>query len=269
MKSPEEKLCSRWWRLGHSAYILWGILSFGFLTAVAFWILGIRTRRRSLIVSAIAWTVVNVGTIYLTSIIDSGTKANPSNTVESGALGWLIIAGWVGGILHLSLVRKQWLLWSAYQVSGPWYVQGNSYSNVPQNRARTVTGAQADSLLRGNPVQDGASGPDARGISSGQSTYAMTQKSTVPGPVPNFMNRIELNSAEPKDFLDLGLNQPWADWLVMTRERLGGFVSTDQLLTEAQMPPHVFLGIRDRVLVEPPNGGRINTKASSGRRLDL
>jgi hypothetical protein len=72
------------------------------------------------------------------------------------------------------------------------------------------------------------------------------------------VRKLDLNDATAEQFMvALGLDLAWGEWLVATRTRLGRFSTVDQLLTEGQVPPHVFLPARDKFAERtrpPPRG---------------
>jgi hypothetical protein len=64
------------------------------------------------------------------------------------------------------------------------------------------------------------------------------------------------------------LSEELAFSVIVERDRLGGFTTPDQLMTAGGVPPHVYAGIRDRLVVREarPTSGRPPTR---GRRLEL
>lgn len=64
--------------------------------------------------------------------------------------------------------------------------------------------------------------------------------------------RIDLNTASSAEFqARLGVDQAWGDYLVALRAQRGGFISVDELLTAAQLPPEAFLKGQDAFVVGP------------------
>jgi hypothetical protein len=75
--TPEEKLCSRWWRLGHSAWLLISILSVGIFTWVGFLFIGIQAKNRYWLISAGGWglaTLVYIPSQFAARGSDGGPK---------------------------------------------------------------------------------------------------------------------------------------------------------------------------------------------------
>ncbi|MBM7026011.1 hypothetical protein [Clavibacter zhangzhiyongii] len=278
MKTPEEKLCSRGWRLLHSSYLLWSILSFGMLTSVGFWVIGIRSRRRSWLLYAALWTVFNIAVFAYSGTYDAGTKENPIRSSESNIFGGLLLLGWIGGIVHSVLARRGWLRWRAYQAPGAWYLQGSGSRAAAVNVRDQLSESTVSDVLEGareghklsrmSPhVQTGSWAPPPHldgATSAVNSDRAVDQRQ--PG-------KLDLNSADVGGFMSLGITREWADWLITTRTRLGGFSSVDQLVTEGQLPPHVYIGLRDRMQLgaaaPTPPPAADPRRPGTGRRLDL
>lgn len=279
MTTPEEKLCSRKWRMLHSSYLLWSILSFGLFTFIGFWVIAGKSHRRAWIISASVWTLFNVVTLILLGSGEGGTKENPDTSTVAAVSGTLLFIGWVGGILHSVLVRKGWLRWKAYQQSGAWYVQPGAAAATPNAPDARLNPAQADNLLRGGyvpPAQPGAAAPAPTGAWN-PPVQTVTQPAW-PAPAPQnehvgvaLPTEIDINGADVSAFMGAGLDRPWAEWLVATRGRIGRFASVDQLLTDGQMPPHLFASVRGRLTVgQSGNDARgLAPRPGAGRRLDL
>jgi DNA uptake protein ComE-like DNA-binding protein len=276
MKTPEENLCSRGWRLRHSAFLLWSILSFGMLTAVGFWVIALKSRRRAWWVAAVVWTVFNVSTFVVSANIDSGTKENPSTSVGSNVFTIMILVGLIGGITHSAIVRREWLRWRAYAQPGAWYAQKQAASAAVTHTHNPLSPAAASDVLQ-NVSGKSAVPQNTRIDDSGQWSHPHTRNTSAERPPPvvepreNSLTLVDINQADSAAFISLGLDQAWADWLIATRTRIGGFATPEQLLTDGQMPPHVYAALRQRVHTParhsppqpPPEGSR------AGRRLDL
>jgi DNA uptake protein ComE-like DNA-binding protein len=90
-----------------------------------------------------------------------------------------------------------------------------------------------------------------------------------PPPPPSVADPIDVNAASTHDLTTrLGLAAEVASAVIAERDRIGGFTTRDQLMTVAGVPPHVYAGIRDQVVVRgaPAGGDRPPTR---GRRLEF
>lgn len=156
--TPEEKLCSRTWRLGHSAWLLWSILGMGLVTWVGFLINGVRIKSRKWIVAAGFWALFVVVYMVFFAGIETGTKANPANTPAANVAGGYLVFGWIAGIVHSMVWRREWLRRRASLDDTPWY--GSETASASQAASPSIPGASPttesiDSLLR-NPGSSGA-----------------------------------------------------------------------------------------------------------------
>lgn len=275
MNTPEERLCSRSWRLRHSSWILWPILTFGLANAVGFWIVAARTRRRTWILFAAGWTVIDVLVWVFSSIVDTGTKADPSQSTASTLFGLFIMANWIGGIVHAFLLRRSWLRWRAHHQSGAWYAESSDGSRGGPPQSAQLSRQQAEAVLRGPAAGHPGVHPVAPAQQFGGTRESSPQTAAWQPPKP-----VDVNEAGIDAFRGLGLTLEDAQRIVATRERLGSFRTKDQLMTAAGLPPHVFMNLQNLLILGPstpsgapgfaPETGRDGDRgAAAGRRLDL
>lgn len=140
--TPEEKLCSRSWRLRNSAGVLWSILSFGLLTGVNFLIRGVKSKNKLWIGMGIGFLLVGVGVMVTSSMIDSGTKAAPKSSPELTIWGWVMFTSFIGGVIASFVTNKKWLIWKAHVDDRKWYAKAGASqpaSNTSPPMATTPT----------------------------------------------------------------------------------------------------------------------------------
>ncbi|WP_284753521.1 helix-hairpin-helix domain-containing protein [Curtobacterium sp. ME-Dv--P-122a] len=275
MNTPEERLCSRSWRLRHSSWVLWSVLTFGLVNAVGFWIVAAKTKRLAWILIAVGWTVIDVLVWVLSSVVDTGTKADPSDSIESTLVGLFVLANWAGGIVHAFLLRKSWLRWRAHHQPGAWYSSSDRSNGAPTHQPMPMSRQQADSVLRNPEAADyrlRSAPPAPEG--GGRNADAPPSGAWRP-PQP-----VDVNRAGVDAFRSLGLTPQDAQHIVLARDRLGGFRSKDQLMTAAGLPPHVYLNLQHLLVLgsqmqgDPSTAGAATEThggpgATTGRRLDL
>ncbi|WP_439691128.1 ComEA family DNA-binding protein [Curtobacterium sp. SP.BCo] len=220
------------------------------------------------------WTIIDVLVWVLSSVVDTGTKANPSHSPSSTVLGLFIMANWAGGIVHAFLLRKGWLRWRAHHEPGAWYAQPDgSSARDPRDQAQ-LSREQAESVLRPLVVESNV--PSAPSVVPLGGASAATPQSSAWQPP----QAVDVNRAGVEEFRALGLTLPDAQRIVHARHQLGGFRSKDQLMTAAGLPPHVYLNLQHLlVTTQPvpggaPDGGLVAGNepghgAAAGRRLDL
>jgi hypothetical protein len=242
--STESTLTSGWWRVRNSAWILVPILSIGLLTWAAFLFVGIRARNRKWLIFAAMWLAILIG-YYVGSDVVETLPASPVRDGANEILRFIPLLQWVVGSAHVAGTNRSWLRWKASTLDAvPWHSQGTGVAPSPfGSPLQVASDAQVDAALSGG--------------------LGVTAPPVQAAPV----ERLDLNEATAEQFTAaLGLDQAWGEWLVATRTRIGRFSSVDQLLTEGQVPPHLFLPAKDRFIVNKPvsvPGTRFR------RRLDL
>jgi hypothetical protein len=246
LQTPEERLCSRTWRLVNSRWLLWSILSFGLLTGVGFLIHAITTKNRRLLISAVIWLAVGATYVALSTVIDSGTKANPAQTPASQFLGGFVFAMWVGGVTHSALSNRSWLRWKAEEKpKGAWYASTDSPSAGSRSRDAQPAGVQEAFKTVG--VEPHQSDPPLL---------------------------IDINSASVTEIMSLGADEKSAKRIVEQRAKYGSFENQDDLLQKSQVPPHVILSMGSSLtyvaVSDKPNlQNDTPTESPTRRKLDF
>jgi DNA uptake protein ComE-like DNA-binding protein len=218
---------------------------------MGFLILAVTLRRRVWVISSVAYFVAGTTIFVAFGSVDTGTKEEPVTTPLSTTLTVLLLLFWLGGMVHSVLSNRQWLRGLAFRSPRAWYAEG-----LPQQAASSDANQQhpLDQALRSSPASTGT-GVD---VADRASTPTVTQ------PDPATLN---LNSATARDIQRvLGFTPEWSEHIIAARAFLGGFDSADQLLTVAKVPPHVYLGVKNRITTTASSRPAV---PSSRRRLDL
>lgn len=266
--TPEEKLCSRTWRLRNSAGILWSILSMGLLTGVGFLIRGIKARNKTWIGMGVGFLVLGIGLMAATSTFDSGTKEHPIHSVASDIWGWIYFITFAGGVTAAIITNKKWLLWKAHASDVKWYAKAAA-SQPPVNAspARGYDPNAAAATALATPTPQASFPLQAPAV---QSPAAPGSYST---PTPT--GGLDVNSASAQDLqAALGVDAATANRIVETRQATGNFSSFEQLMSKAQVPPHLLIPHRTSLAFGTPAVGHTppqpqppSAGAQSGRRL--
>jgi DNA uptake protein ComE-like DNA-binding protein len=228
--TTEPPQTSVWWRVRNSVWILIPIVSVGMLTWAAFLFVGLRAKNRLWLIFAVMWLAILIGYFVGSDVVDT----LPVSPVQAGVAGFfhaVPMLQWFVGIAHVAGTNRAWLRWKARSVAAKaWQSRGSGGAPSPYVAPLQVaSAAQVDAALTGTV---GVKAPPAQAA-----------------PV----EPLDLNLATAEQFkVALGLDQAWGEWLVATRSRLGRFASVDQLLTEGQVPPHIFLPAKDKFEVAPP-----------------
>ncbi|MEC5180527.1 ComEA family DNA-binding protein [Arthrobacter sp. CG_A4] len=257
--TPEEKLCSRTWRLRNSAGVLWSILSFGLLTSVGFLIRGIKAKNKLWIQLGIGFGVIGLALIA-TSSVNTGTKEAPVHTLASDIWGWISGISFIGGVVLTFVMNRKWLIWKAHSNDSKWYAQ-------------TVS---APASVKNSPVD----GFDPNAATAALSAAAATSQTSTTaqsfglegssgGPRP-----LDVNSASVQDLTQLrGVGHDIAQRIVQARQNSGPFSSFEQLVSKAGVQPHLLIPLRGQLVFGVGNSPTTEPPAvrghSSSRRLDL
>jgi DNA uptake protein ComE-like DNA-binding protein len=266
--TPEEKLCSRTWRMRNSAGILWCILSMGLLTGVGFLIRGVQAKNKTWIGMGVGLLVLGIGLMAATSTFDSGTKEHPIHSVASDIWGWTYFLTFAGGLTATLVTNRKWLLWKAHSSDVKWYAKGGaSQPLVNASPARgydpNIVAATALTTTRSSgsfPIQaPTVLSPAAPGLFA----------TPAPG------GKLDVNSASAQHLqAALGVDATTANRIIETRQAIGSFSSFEQLMSKAQVPPHLLIPHRATLTFGTPAGGHTPRQsgtpsggAQSGRRL--
>ncbi|MDQ0733137.1 ComEA family DNA-binding protein [Arthrobacter sp. B1I2] len=266
--TPEEKLCSRTWRLRNSAGVLWSILSFGLLTGVGFLIRGVKAKNKLWIRMGIGFLVLGVGLMVATGTYDAGTKEAPIRSTASTIWGWIWFLTFIGGIVATFITNRKWLVWKAHAGDTKWYAQTGSYTpSLTTNPAAGYDHNAAAAAFRS--VVPPPSAPPVQPAPPAQTFVPSTSSSTI-----------DVNSASAQDLVAaLGIDHTTAGRIVEARHSQGVFTSFEQLMSKAQVQPHVLIPHRQKLVfgdtggaatpppVQPPPTRRSANQAA--RRLDL
>lgn len=259
--TPEEKLCSRTWRLRNSAGVLWSVLSFGLLTGVGFLIRGIKAKNKLWIVLGIGFGVIGVA-LLATSSVNTGTKEAPIHTVAGDIWGWTWFVSFIGGVVLTFVLNRKWLLWKAHSTDSKWYAQaGSSSSSASGSPALGFdpnAGAAALSAVTTRTSQTGAAAH-----SFGQQEYSSAEAPPL-----------NINSASIQDLgQQLGIGHDLAQRIVQARQSSGPFNSFEQLMAKSGVQPHLLIPLRDRIVFGPGASEASEPRTvqghSSSRHLDL
>ncbi|WP_422758972.1 ComEA family DNA-binding protein [Paenarthrobacter sp. C1] len=265
--TPEEKLCSRSWRLRNSAGVLWSILSFGLLTGVNFLIRGVKSKNKLWIGMGIGFLLVGVGVMVTSSMIDSGTKAAPKSSPELTIWGWVMFTSFIGGVIASFVTNKKWLIWKAHVDDRKWYAKAGA--SQPTSNTSPAHGYNP------NAAAAAFATPPAPAPHTQQPTYVAPAEYTSPAAAPG--EGINVNTATPQELVTaLGVDNETANRIVGTRQQLGSFTSFEQLISKAQVPPHLLIPHRNKltfgaVQASPAPSAQQPAPQSnhSARRLDI
>ncbi|MFR9751468.1 ComEA family DNA-binding protein [Nocardia sp. 004] len=285
MTTPEERLCSRGWRVRNSAWTLWSLLPLlGLFNFVGFLIIGLRARNKTWLLASAGWLVYGIGLMIILPTVDMGTKAEPSDSATSKVVSLVCLICWIGGIIHTFATNRSYLKWRAYNPSRPWHSTTPTAQAGANPAMETPGGAlppAVDAAMRGYPAAPNHSPrpwPEAPATAAAPQWTGRSGASAAP-PAPTLFpghntaptpggGSVDLNSADTNQLQQqLGLDATAAEAIVTARHRLGRYSAPDQIMTEAGIPPHIYLTIQDRITTSTPV---VTTPPpATGRRLEF
>lgn len=255
--TPEEKLCSRSWRMRNSAGVLWSILSFGFLTCVNFLVKGIKAKNKLWISYGVAFGALAIILMVWISGVDTGTKENPVQSTSSTIWGWVWFSQWIAGIVLSVTTNRKWLLWKAHHVAQAWYAQPPTSNSAPGWQHAPRDEQRAPALQP--PVQQ----PVPRSV-----------QQPVQQPIKQANQQpMNINTMELGDFERLGVEYATARQILDVRPQVGEYASFEHLLGSSRVPPHLLLPFKGsfsfQSAAEPSSAGETPSRSRNGRTLDL
>ncbi|WP_250036053.1 ComEA family DNA-binding protein [Paractinoplanes maris] len=201
------------WRLGHSAWVLAPILSFGCLAAAGFLYVGIRARKPSWWIPGVAYSVV----AWVFFIL--GGEAADGSTMEDVSYG-VFFALWAASVVHALIINPSWLRWRAGH--RPWYSQ-----------------PPAPPVAWAPPPPPAPLPPQMHGL--------------VPGPQQYYAGPVDVNTADGPQLATLpGFGPDRIAHVLAVRQARGGFINLHDFAAAAGLAPHELVAVRDRVVVSPP-----------------
>ena len=253
---PQQLLADSSWRLRNSLWVLPAFLGCGMFTWLSFGYIGFQARNRSWRLFAVVYAVAFAGLVVAMEVggpSDDEVAAGVVRTAtEETVRSWLsgaIVAVWIAGMVHVMLVRQQWLTWRA-QHSAPWWAQQVATPIVPAYAPPVSYPAQPVSY----PAQavNFAAPP------------APAPPVDVPAPP---VDEVDVNTAGADELRSLGLSEDVAADLLERRRASGGFASVQDFAAAAGLKPHELALLLPRIRVPAaPTAVRFG---STARRLDL
>lgn len=247
MSTAEELLCKKGWRLGQSLWMLWGILTFGFLAFIGWGYISLKARKWTWGIIAMALLACTITYVVVVTPLNLPGK-NEVGTAEqermSSFLGGTIMAYWAASTVGAWIVNRRWLTWRAHAVA----VTANQRPIV----ADQYITARVESTL--DPLTSGV------GALPSKQPEASQPGATV--------DKVDINSASREDFLSLpGITEESADAIIAARSRVGSFQNPSDLVTLAGVKPHIFAGVQSSLLASPPPVSP--PPRDAGRRLEF
>jgi hypothetical protein len=263
--TPAERLCSRSWRLKNSVWLLPAILLVGLLTWASFLYIGLKARKRTWLVAS---GIFGAGAVLLVTLVTlTGDGSKETSTSGESIMGGVALVVWIGGIVYGAIANREWLKWKAHaDEAGPWYGTGSATPVEPA----VVPEPSVDDILLG-----GHQPPRATPLPTPPPPPRPAPPPPPPPPPPSGFGTqtapaagVDVNQASSGELqAAFDLKREVAERIVLERERSGGFTHAEDLMASGAVEPHVFAGMRSRIVVGPRP--EPNPPSTRGRKLDL
>lgn len=279
-------------------WMLWGWFPFAWTAWVGYLIIGIKARSWKWIATAIGFFAFGLGSMIAMVMITNAATAAAGHELAKGE-SWpepwstysslvvvVLLVVWIGNAAAVQwFVNRKWLVWRAHnnaKSATPWYATATATpgaavgSGVPPTQVSPAVAV--DNALRASEPADVPPAtstaaplltPPAPATPQTPSRLAPPAPGTLYAPGMAKPAPIDLNTATRDQLVTLpGIDLAWADHIIATRSRVGGFTNPADLVTAASVQPHVFAGIRDRLVATPPAVPEPAIPAD-GRRLEF
>jgi DNA uptake protein ComE-like DNA-binding protein len=252
--TPEEKLCSRWWRIRNSAGMLWPILSLGLLGGVGLLVRGIKAKKLLWLWLGIGFLAVGLFVLISSGSMNagSGTKANPTPTLMSTLWGWISFGGFAGSLTTMIITNRAWLKWKAHATDTKWYAETALVPATPS--AQSMAHQALSGLGQTSARQQAVAAPPLQ--------QPPAQSSVQPESAA-----IEVNGATSDQLQNALLLDPQMANAIVSARGSQGFASFEDLLGRVAIQPHLLLPLRNRMSFSAPSHIAPGTKPNNKHAL--
>lgn len=240
------------WEWKHSFWMLWSLTIFGWTTFISFLYIGRKTKTKK-------WTIAGIIYLVWTIFMLSGLGYLLIPTIV-GSIGVII---WIWSIIHVFLVRKEYLVRLSYIINHP-EIQEKSrkeyYNSVTEDYTNNVENTAVRVITMPAKKQDDQNFQTNNNIEINNNSANSAKN------LPN--NLIDINKCNTEDLLLLpGFSLPLAKKVMDRRNNEGYFSSIDEFLDYIMVKPHFSVQIKEMITVsEYENSQR---KRSSQRNVDF
>ncbi len=271
-------LTDRTWRLRHSAWMLWAILSCGFLSFIGLGYVASKTKQRRWWIYTALWAVVAGAFFAYSSLTADVRKANAEGSLSSG-VGSVLVMLSLASIVHVAFLNRPWLRWLAEDQARRETAVNALVHGFQQSAPPLATEASLPPVLKDLGISSGefyGAGPAAQaqplasrpapGPGTDSPERGPVRATNSPEPLPGTQQRLGVNTASAEEFqAALGIGPDRSALIVRERSTRGPYRTLEDFGLRAGLTPVELNRARDRVSVEP-----IPSQApSTGRVLDL
>lgn len=246
--TPEEKLCSPWWKALHSLWLVPAVVGVGIVTWVGFLFIGIRGRRKLWAFFGVAYLVAFVALMFMLLAYPTGaSKEGPPENPENLWTSWVMFAFWVVGIIHSALTNKAWL-------------RRRAYLHADRAIAKAAAGRAAQAARAGSvPIPPAPVAARLKPDAAGLAVASHAERVAAP---------VEVNTAGASALVNAGFTPEEASAIVSARSTGGHYAQISDLIARAGIAPHRFVLVRSNLVASHQRSDG-TVAPPTGRRLDL
>ncbi|MBM7553228.1 ComEA family DNA-binding protein [Thalassobacillus pellis] len=226
------------WELRNSIWMLWSLLTFGFLNYISFFYIAYRVKQKKWTISGIVYSLIFILFIVITEVF-------PSNHWVYNIFAILFIAGYVASIIHVFKVRPEYLL----RLEAVKKLSDYKYETLKKEIQHDYQMNETIPKVS-KPVQE---------YNVGNTLNKFENKNTV--------TCIDINKATVEELAKIPyLDGIFAKKIVELRSVNGNFTSKEQFIDQMKLKPHIANKVLPHILISE---NKINKKEkSTGRIVD-
>lgn len=247
------------WRIVHSLWLLLPILGFSCLGGFGFLYVGLRAKRPAWWLSGIVYLLIGWPAFFLVGEQES------DSLVSDVAVG-VVMAVWIGSIVHAALINPAWLRWRANYRS--WYAQPAAPDQLGSH-SQPFAAPPPTTALFPPPTTYYGPGP-AAAVSTGSTGPARPAEPREAAALESVPETVDVNRVGAEQLAALpGFDLARARHVLAERERRGGFGSVTEFVAVANLAPHEYAPLRDVLVCQPPPPAGFSGLPPQGRVVDV
>jgi len=233
------------WELVNSIWMLWAIVTFGFLNYISFYYIAYRVKRKKWTIWGIIYSIPFILYILTYETINS-------DSILSNVIFGIVMISWIASIFHVFKIRTEYLLRLEQQ--------------------KQISNHEIEQLRQS--IQNEYSGKNQPISSSSKSKKAVPNKDRQErekNPVSSSIIPIDINTGSEEEIGSISsIGIILAKKIIALRKEKGGFASMEDFADSLQLKPHVRERIKPYVQFSNIEHNKsIRSEEKSGRIVDF
>lgn len=246
------------WEWKHSFWMLWTLPLFGFTSFISFMYIGRKTKTKKWIIFGLIYFLWIMLQWFILPMLPSDSFIGDFHT-SSYTISLII---WIWSIVHVFLVRKEYLTRLSYLVDHPEIAESSN-----QKYYNTVTQDYQD-FPQNKVVQKVITMPKTKTESKTEIKEHHNKIKSQPA-TDNSLS-VNINSCSQEDLLTLpGITISLANRIIDRRNNEGDFTSVDEFLDFIMVKPHFAVQLKNIVTVSTTISAKSESKSTYKRNMDF